>query len=237
MNTAAIIVLISIAVCAYFIGNINFAVILSRFSKKDVRQMGSGNPGTMNMLRNFGAKAGALTLVLDMFKGALPTFIALKLFSNSALNGGVPLLCDIAAYGAGLFAVLGHIYPALLKFKGGKGIATTLGVFLITNFPLTLIALAISIVYIIVFEYGSVGNLIMITLMCCVEGYLYNTNYPADNYLLVLCFILLSICFLTWFAHRNNLYRLMMGKEHKTKLIDLLKPKRRRKKSEVKNDI
>jgi glycerol-3-phosphate acyltransferase PlsY len=233
MKTDAVIISIIIAVCAYFIGNINFAVILSHMkSKKDVREMGSGNPGTMNMLRNFGAKAGALTLLLDMLKGAFPAFVAFMIFSDSSLNGGNELLKTIAAYGAGFFAVLGHIYPVFLKFKGGKGIATTLGVFLVTNYALTLIALAVSIIYIILFEYGSVGNLIMITLMCCYEGYRYNLAYPADNYLLVLSFILLFICFITWFAHRNNLYRLMMGKEHKTRLIDLLKPKRRKKKTE-----
>lgn len=228
MQNNAIFVLIIIAVCSYFMGNINFAVILSGFKKKDVRNMGSGNAGTMNMLRNFGAKVGALTLVLDVLKGALPTFLASIIFANNALNGGVEIITKIAAYTAGFFVILGHIYPVLLKFKGGKGIASTLGVFLITNPWLTLIALAISIIYIILFEYGSVGNLIMITVMCCYEGYTYNLTYTADNYLLILCFILLGICFLTWFAHRTNLYRLMMGKEHKTKLIDILKPKRRK---------
>lgn len=231
MQNKAIIILIIIALCSYFIGNINFAIIFSKFRKKDVRTLGSGNPGTMNMMRNFGAKLGILTLLLDIIKGALPAFLAKMLFLNADLNGGNMILSDIAAYSAGLFAVLGHIYPVFLKFKGGKGIATTLGVFLITNFSLTLIAFVVSIVYIILFEYGSVGNLIMITLMCCVEGYLYNNMYDANNYLLILSFLLLCICFLTWFAHRGNLYRLMMGKEHKTRLIDMLKPKRRKKKT------
>lgn len=237
MNSTAIIALILTAIISYFIGNINFAVILSRIGKKDVRSIGSGNPGTMNMLRNFGAKAGALTLVLDMLKGALPVFCAMMIFNNPELNGGIPLLVIIAKYTAGLFAVLGHIYPVFLKFKGGKGIATTLGVFLITNPLLTLAALAVSIIYIILFEYSSVGNLIMITLMCCIEGYKFNITYTANIYLLILCFILLSICFLTWFAHRNNLYRLMMGKEHKTRLADILKPKRRKRKKNTENDL
>lgn len=237
MNSSLVLVLIIIAICSYLTGNINFAVILSRFSKKDVRKMGSGNPGTMNMLRNFGAKAGALTLVLDMFKGALPTFIAMQIFKNPGLNGGNLLLIDIAAYTGGLFAVLGHIYPVFMKFKGGKGIATTLGVFLITNVVLTLIAFVVCIIYIILFEYGSVGNLIMITVMCCYEGYKFNQIHTANLYLLILSFLLLAMCFLTWFAHRNNLYRLMMGKEHKTRLIDILKPKRRKRKKESQNDI
>jgi glycerol-3-phosphate acyltransferase PlsY len=228
MDVKIILMFILISVCSYFFGNINFAVIISSIHKKDVRKIGSGNPGTMNMARNFGAKMGALTLLLDILKGALPTFIAKTIFDGYAASVGNPVLGSLGAYTAGLFVILGHIYPVFLKFKGGKGIASTLGVFLVTNPVLTLIALAVSIIYIILFEYGSVGNLIMITLMCCYEGVVFNRTYPADIYLLWLCFLLLFICFLTWFAHRSNLYRLMMGKEHKTRLIDILKPKRRR---------
>lgn len=230
MQTNALIILAVSAVCSYLFGNINFALIISGFRKKDVRDMGSGNPGTMNMLRNFGAKLGALTFILDILKGALPAFTAGKMFSG-ALGGGIALMPDIASYICGFCAVLGHIFPVFLKFKGGKGIATTLGVFLITNLWLTLIAFAVSLIYILLFEYGSVGNLIMITIMCCVEGYIYNAKYSADIYLFIVCLILLFICFVTWFAHRGNLYRLMMGKEHKTRLIDILKPKRRKKKT------
>lgn len=232
MEGNAVWILLLISLAAYFIGNVNFAVLLSRSRNRDVRQMGSGNPGTMNMMRNFGAKMGILTLVLDILKGALPTFAAKMIFLDPALSGGNDVIVRMAMYAAGFAAVLGHIYPVTLRFKGGKGIATTLGVFLVTNPVLTLIAFGISIIYIILFEYGSVGNLIMITLMCCIEGYKYNSVYPADINLLVLCFLLLGMCFLTWFAHRSNLYRLMMGKEHKTRLIDILKPKRRKKKKE-----
>jgi glycerol-3-phosphate acyltransferase PlsY len=231
MQGKAVWILLLISVASYFIGNINFAVLLSRSRNKDVRNLGSGNPGTMNMMRNFGAKMGILTLILDIAKGAIPTLTARMIFLNPAVAGG-GIAVSIAMYTAGFFAVLGHIYPVTLKFKGGKGIATTLGVFLVTNPILTLIAFGISIIYIILFEYGSVGNLIMITLMCCIEGYKYNSAYPADINLLILCFMLLGLCFLTWFAHRSNLYRLMMGKEHKTRLVDILKPKRRKKRKE-----
>ncbi len=237
MQGNALWILLLIALAAYLIGNINFAVLLSRSRKKDVRQLGSGNPGTMNMMRNFGAKMGILTLFLDIFKGALPVFIAKMIFKNPEISGGKEIAEFIAMYTAGFFAVLGHIYPITMKFKGGKGIATTLGTFLIINPLLTLIAFAISIIYIILFEYGSVGNLIMITLMCCIEGYRYNSAFSADINLLALCFLLLGLCFLTWFAHRSNLYRLMMGKEHKTRLVDILKPKRRKKKKEGSDEV
>ncbi|MDD4003545.1 MAG: glycerol-3-phosphate acyltransferase [Clostridia bacterium] len=230
MDINNILILIAISVCSYLFGNINNAVILSSSRKKDVRSVGSGNPGTMNMMRNFGAKMGALTLVLDIIKGALPAYIAKMITASSG-----EIISTIAAYTAGFFVILGHIYPVFMKFKGGKGIASTLGVFLIVNPVLTLIAFAISVIYIILFEYGSVGNLIMITIMCCVEGIRYNKMFGGQSLLLMLSFLLLFICFLTWFAHRNNLYRLMMGKEHKTRLADIFKPKRRRKQSANKN--
>lgn len=226
MQTADILILIAIAIGSYLIGNISFAMILSSSRRKDVRKMGSGNPGTMNMLRNFGAKLGALTLVLDVLKGAVPVFAAYLIFKEGL--GYDNIYVEIAKYTAGLFVILGHIYPAFMGFKGGKGIASTLGVFLIANWQLTLIAFAVSLIYILLFEYGSVGNLAMITILCCVEGMKYSSFAP-DIYLFILCLLILCICFLTWFAHRGNLYRLMMGKEHKTRLADILKPKRRKK--------
>lgn len=230
MQANTIIFLIFTAVISYLIGSVNFAVMLSAGRKRDVRKMGSGNPGTMNMLRNFGAKIGVLTFALDILKGTLPVLAAGLIFQNSPLSVGMPIIADIARYIAGLFAITGHIYPVYFAFKGGKGIATTLGVFLAINWWLTLIAFAVCFIYILLFEYGSVGSLIMITIMCCVEGYRYNSAHQPDLYLLSVSVMLLLICFLTWFAHRSNLYRLMMGKEHKTKLKDILKPKRRKKK-------
>lgn len=234
MQLTHIFILITIGVCSYLIGSVNFALIISSLRSKDVRDLGSGNPGTMNMLRNFGAKLGALTFVLDIIKGALPVFIAGIIFGSALAPHNfdtltLNLYIDISRYVAGLFVIVGHIYPVFFKFKGGKGVASTLGVFLVVNWQLTLIAFAVSFFYILLFEYGSVGNLAMITIMCCVEGYRYNINYSPDIYLFLLCILILCICFLTWFAHRGNLYRLMMGKEHKTRLRDIIKPKRRTK--------
>jgi glycerol-3-phosphate acyltransferase PlsY len=236
MNGTSYLVLAAVFLGGYLLGNVNFALILSKLAKKrDVRGLGSGNPGTMNMLRTYGVKLGALTLVLDVAKGVAPALTGLLLFRGEALSGGLEIAAYIAAYTGGLGVVTGHIYPVFLKFKGGKGIATTLGVFLVTNWWLTLGAFILSVGYILLFEYGSVGNLIMITVMCCVEGLRFNNRFASyaggfNTYLFVLALLLLVICFMTWFAHRGNLYRLLMGKEHKTRLSQMLKPKRRRKK-------
>jgi glycerol-3-phosphate acyltransferase PlsY len=106
---------------SYFIGNISFAIIISKKKNGDITKVGSGNPGTMNMLRTYGFKLGFLTLVLDTLKGAIPSLIGLLIFGKVGL------------YTAGLSAILGHIFPVVRKFKGGKGIACTLGVFLVAD--------------------------------------------------------------------------------------------------------
>src|SRR5699024_3719570 len=112
-----------IAIVAYLIGSINFSVILSRkMAGFDVREKGSGNAGTTNMLRSVGKKAAAITLVCDILKGVVAILIAMlmnKIFKDS--NGA--LLVQIA----GVAVILGHTFPIFFKFKGGKGVATSLG--------------------------------------------------------------------------------------------------------------
>ena len=147
-----------IALGSYFIGNINFAVIISRSKNKDIRNMGSGNPGTLNMSRQFGLKFGVLTLILDILKGAVPTLVATLVYREMTFGDSHLAVSEMAQYLAGFFAVLGHIFPAIYKFKGGKGIATTIGVFLVTEPIVTLIFAIIAIIYILVKEIGSIGS-------------------------------------------------------------------------------
>ena len=122
-----------LAIGSYLMGNINFAIIISKLKKKDIRTLGSGNPGTLNMSRNFGLKIGLLTLVLDIFKGAIPTFIGFIIYRNTYFVGTSLSIELLAKVGCGFFAVLGHVFPVFMKFKGGKGIATTIGVFAVCN--------------------------------------------------------------------------------------------------------
>ena len=129
-----------LAIGAYLIGNISFAILLSKKKNQDITKMGSGNPGTMNMLRNFGFKTGILTLALDALKGAAPALAGYLLFGDHGL------------YIAGLAVILGHIYPVFRKFKGGKGVACTLGVFLVANPILTLIFFVVAFIYLYFFD-------------------------------------------------------------------------------------
>ena len=107
-------VLLSIA--SYMIGNVNFAIIISKFKNKDITKEGSGNPGTMNMSRTFGIKIGLLTLFLDVLKGVVPTLAARLIFADMYFGDSTLEVAITAQYLAGFFTVVGHIFPISLNF-------------------------------------------------------------------------------------------------------------------------
>lgn len=206
-----------VVVISYLIGNISFARIVSRFVNEDVTRKGSGNPGSMNMLRNFGFKLGFLTLVLDASKGAFGALLGYLLLGGATADP----TAHIGLYVGGLSAVLGHIYPALYRFKGGKGVATTLGLFLVANPLWTAIAFVFCFFYLLFFEYGSVASFILITTLTVVEGMKFSGN-------VVVSIILFFLFFITWFAHRQNILRLLIGKENKVNFKKALKKMQRK---------
>lgn len=199
---------IILIVFAYFFGNISFARILAKMNKQDITKSGSGNPGTMNMLRTNGFKYGLLTLMLDVFKGALPCLIGVFMFKNDGL-----VIEKIALFSAGLAVIVGHIYPICYKFKGGKGVACAIGIFLVSN-PLWLIVIfAIAFVYLWFFDYGSIASFIVVSTMIIIEGF----SKTSQQHILIPCLLFL-IFTLIFFAHRANIYRLLVGKENKANL-------------------
>ena len=125
--------LVALGIFSYLFGSINWALIISKIKRTDIRRMGSGNPGTLNMSRNLGLKIGLLTFFLDVLKGAIPTLVAFFFFGESKFSGSEFYIYDFSIYLCGLCVVLGHIYPIYFKFKGGKGIASTIGVFLVAE--------------------------------------------------------------------------------------------------------
>ena len=143
------------AIIAYLIGSINFSILISK--KKagyDIRQKGSGNAGTTNMLRNLGKKYAAITLICDILKGLVAIVIAIiigKIMKDS--NGA--LLVQIA----GIAVVIGHTFPIFFGFKGGKGVATSLGILLLTNWQIGLICLVFGIVLIALTRMVSMASL------------------------------------------------------------------------------
>lgn len=223
------------AVVSYFIGNINWAVIISKIKKQDIRKMGSGNPGTLNVSRNFGLKTGLLVFILDISKGAVPALVSFFVFKGRYFFQSSFLVSDFAVYFCGLSAVLGHIYPMLLKFKGGKGIATTIGALVACEAlhglgwaAVSVMSLVAALVFIYLTEFGAMGSFIAITPMA-VSGsirlfltYGGTTDKVCLTFNIIANLFILFICFFTWFAHRKNIQRMLAGDEHPTSIKEMV---------------
>lgn len=183
---------------SYLIGCFSSAYFIGKISKKiDIRSYGSGNAGATNALRVLGKKMGALTLVLDVLKGILAVIIGYKVMG---LKG--ELL-------AGLFVVMGHNWPVFLNFKGGKGVATSLGVLFMLNWKVALISLIIAIVIVTITKYVSLGSIIG-SLVAPILMVLISREYNQLLFLTTLVLGLLSV-----YRHKANIYRLLKGEESK----------------------
>ena len=235
--------LILLTLLSYLIGNLNWALLISKLKKQDIRSMGSGNPGTLNMSRNFGLKIGLLTFFLDIMKGAIPTLIAFFAFKGKVFKASGFSVSEFAIYLCGLSVVLGHIYPVVLKFKGGKGIASTIGVFIVcsavSGWQMTIVsimALVAAGVFIYVTEFGAMGSFIATTpqaIACLIRLFVLNNAIPSRQVLLIITNILiLLICFFTWFAHRKNIQRMLSGDEHPTSIKKMVVKMKAKKLSE-----
>ena len=203
---------------SYLIGNISFARIISKHKHGDITKVGSGNPGSTNMLRAYGAKTGFLTLFLDIIKGVIPSLMGFLTFYYTMGNSWQL----IGLYACGLATVVGHMFPICYKFKGGKGVATTLGVFAVADPLIMLIVFAGAFIYVLFFEYVSVASLLIVTATSIVEVY----KIPDDatqGVALAIRLIIFVMFTLVWFAHRANIQRLLVGRENKANLKKALK--------------
>ena len=204
---------IIVSIIAYLLGSISFSVI---FSKKlagfDVREKGSGNAGTTNVLRTVGKKAAALTLLCDCLKGVfavLVAFIAGKIVKDTDSS----LLVQLA----GIFVVLGHTFPVFFKFKGGKGVATSLGVLLITNWQIGLICLVFAIVLMALTRMVSLGSCAAAVLFPVLTLFI-NQHYTVltegkNGKVYFIYSVILAIIVL--YNHRSNIKRILNGTENK----------------------
>ncbi len=197
MNTTQIVWIIVAAVAAYLFGGLSPAVMLSkRLTGEDIRQKGSGNAGSTNMLRNHGMRLGGLTFLLDTLKGVLPALLALLLL------GPVP------AYIVSLAVVVGHIFPAFLGFRGGKGVATTFGVLVVLQPVLTLIVFVLAVALIALTGYVSVGSIFGVLMFPIVGFALPVIGWQFGLFGLALAAIIL------W-KHKENIERLINKQENK----------------------
>jgi len=179
---------ILLGILCYFIGNVNFARVIAKVKHDDITKHGSGNPGTLNTWRAFGFWAGILTFLLDMIKGVIAALIGYFVMPLLGCNA------EVALYVAGFAVVLGHIFPIIFKFKGGKGIATSVGVFLVANWWVALIALAIMIVGMLFIKYASIFTIGFVIALSIVEICVCNPEYWI-NYLFI---SFLFIIFFSW---------------------------------------
>lgn len=198
-----------IIIFGYMLGNFSSAKFLSKLKKDDITKHGSGNPGTMNMLRTFGIKLGLLTLVMDALKGAIPSLIGFTIFGGFSGGGDIAY---IGLFVGGFSAILGHIFPVFYKFKGGKGVACVFGMFAVAEPLWAFLMFAVCVAYLLVFKYGVLASFIFITGLTIVEGYKFRGN-------IFICLLLFGVFFLTWFMHRQNFFRLLIGKENKVNLF------------------
>ena len=178
---------------AYFIGNISPAILISKASGFDIRSKGSGNAGTTNMLRIMGKKAAAATLVIDILKGVLAVSIG-RLLGGEAL-----------AVFSGLSVFLGHIWPLVFGFRGGKGIATGFGMLLALNPLFGLSCLAIAAFGLFVSRRVSVGSLLVAIALPFISIWFY-PDYIG-------LFLVMTIVIIV--KHRSNIKRLVNGEESK----------------------
>ncbi len=198
---------IVIIAVSYMIGNISISRIIAKKNNKDITKLGSGNAGTTNVLRNLGFLAGLINLILDILKGFIPAFVFYKVFGNNL----------IYLYTAGLSVMLGHIFPVVFGFRGGKGIASMLGVFLAADPWVTLIVIAVAAVAWILFKYGSVASFVCVTALTVIEGIKAKELASPEN--IIISIMLFAIFCLTWLLHRGNIERLLCGRESKVDLI------------------
>ena len=194
---------------AYAIGSVNFTVILSKkMAGFDVREKGSGNAGTTNMLRSVGKKAAAVTLICDILKGIVAIIIAIVL-GNIFNVENKSLLVQIA----GIAVVVGHTFPIFFQFNGGKGVATSLGILLMSNWQIGLICLVFALVLMVLTRMVSVGS--------CAAAVLFPilTLFIKDNYIVsegnsyLIYSIILAVIVL--FNHRANIKRILNGTENR----------------------
>lgn len=155
----SILAVILCAVISYLIGSINFSILLSKIiGGKDIRESGSGNAGATNMLRTYGKKLGVITLLLDVLKGVIAILITLAV--TAALVNETMTYFDMISYVSGVCVILGHNFPLYFGFKGGKGVATSLGVVLMLDWKVGLIVAVIAVAVMALTRYVSLGSII-----------------------------------------------------------------------------
>ena len=189
--------LLAVLLGGYLLGSIPFGLILTRLAGLgDIRRIGSGNIGATNVLRTGSKRLAAATLLLDGAKGAVAVLVAQRLYGPDA------------AVIAGAGAFLGHLFPVWLKFHGGKGVATTIGILLAVAWPVGLIACAVWLLVALLFRYSSLAALVAVAAAPIAAWFLPNVSHQTAGLALFLAVVV-------WVRHHENIGRLLKGRESK----------------------
>lgn len=196
-----------VAIVSYLIGSISFSVI---FTKKlagfDVRERGSKNAGSTNVLRTAGKGIAILTLICDILKGVVAILFAIAIGKIDNIDG-LEYLVQVA----GIMVALGHTFPIFFNFRGGKGVATSLGIILLMNWQIGLICLVFALVLIILTRMVSLGS-VSAAILFPVLTFFITSNYTVPGDYRIFGILL---CLLVCFNHRSNINRLLHGTESK----------------------
>lgn len=195
---------------AYAIGSISFAVVFSKiFAKKDVRNFGSGNAGTTNVIRAFGLLPGVLTFLGDAAKGYVACFIGKQIFTYLSAHYTSALFLPV--YGAllcGVFCMLGHVFPVFFGFKGGKAVAVAVGIFYVSNWQAISIALGVFLVVLLLSRIVSVASL-----SATVTLFIGMLIFRPQGNIYIIAILTGIMCLTVFLKHKENIQRLIKGQE------------------------
>lgn len=206
-----ILIAVLAVIVAYLIGSINFAVIFSTlFMKKDVRSMGSGNAGATNVMRNGGFLPGALTFICDALKGFVASYIGYIVF-DYMMHFTTWSMAIYGAYACGTACMLGHVFPIFYQFKGGKGVATSVGIFAVCCPVAIVIGLIVFAIVTFISKYVSLASIIATVTVVSLSIFFYDiyaSIYPQ-------IFFILAMGAIVILKHSANIKRLLNGTESK----------------------
>ncbi|AGJ99171.1 Glycerol-3-phosphate acyltransferase [Wolbachia endosymbiont of Drosophila simulans wNo] len=181
-------------VLSYILGSIPFSLIITKIKGINLREVGSGNIGATNVARTGNKFLAVLTLLLDSFKGFIAIYIAQQFFDN-----------DLWIYASAILAVLGHMFPIWLRFNGGKGVATTLGILIALNIPLASVFVFIWLIVFFTFRYSSLASLTAAVIIVVASFFFQKELFLA----------LLIVAILIFLKHHRNITNLLQSRERK----------------------
>lgn len=200
-------------IAAYLIGSINFAVIFTKaFKKTDIREHGSGNAGTTNVMRVGGLLPGILTFIFDAFKGFVACTVGKVVFDCVFQSQNTLFTSPFAgAYICGVICMIGHIFPLFFKFRGGKGVATSVGIFAVCCPKAIIIGLAVFAIVTLISRYVSLGSLVATIVVVSLATVFRTSDTPALVQI-VSCAIMAVLII---YKHFENIKRLISGEENR----------------------